>query len=98
MSRIELSHAVAMDLERILQHLLDHDSPHIGSRAEEILAAIDVLQGNPHIGRPVGDGRRELVIGRRDRGYLALYRFAEDIDVVFVLAIRNQREAGYLAD
>jgi toxin ParE1/3/4 len=36
-----------------------------------------------------------LVIGRRARGYVALYRYIEQIDTVFVLAIRSQREAGY---
>ncbi|MGH8579450.1 MAG: type II toxin-antitoxin system RelE/ParE family toxin, partial [Gammaproteobacteria bacterium] len=38
---------------------------------------------------------RELVIGRSARGYVALYRYIEQIDTVFVLAIRSQREAGY---
>lgn len=98
MSRIEFSHAVAADLERISRHLRDHESMHAHSRPAEILAAIDVLRDNPHIGRPAGDGRRELVIGRDDHGHLALYRFDAVIDVVFVLAIRSQREAGYRPD
>ena len=36
----------------------------------------------------------ELVIGRRTHVYIALYRYVAEIDTVFVLAIRNQREAG----
>jgi toxin ParE1/3/4 len=35
------------------------------------------------------------VIGQGSRGYVALYRFVADIDAVFVLAIRSQRERGY---
>jgi len=35
------------------------------------------------------------VIGRRSRGYVALYRYFAEIDTVFVLAVRSQREAGY---
>jgi hypothetical protein len=35
------------------------------------------------------------VIGQDSRGYVALYRFVPDIDMVFVLAIRSQRESGY---
>jgi hypothetical protein len=31
----------------------------------------------------------------RGRGYVALYRYVEQADTVFVLAIRSQREAGY---
>lgn len=50
---------------------------------------------DPLIGRPVSVDTRELVIGRRARGYVALYRYIEQIDTVFVLAIRSQREAGY---
>lgn len=41
---------------------------------------------------------RELVIGKRARGYVALYRYVAEIDVVFVLAIRSQREAGWAMD
>ena len=38
---------------------------------------------------------RELVIGRGSRGYVALYSYVVELDAVFVLAIRSQREAGY---
>ncbi|MBA3904269.1 MAG: type II toxin-antitoxin system RelE/ParE family toxin, partial [Rhodocyclaceae bacterium] len=31
----------------------------------------------------------------RSRGYVALYRYVAEIDTVFVLALRSQREAGY---
>ena len=54
-----------------------------------------MLEQNPLIGRPVPDDKRELVIGRRSRGYVALYRYVAKIDTVFVLALRSQREAGY---
>jgi hypothetical protein len=37
---------------------------------------------------------RELVIGRRARGRVALYRYVAELDTVFVLAIRGQKE-GY---
>lgn len=39
--------------------------------------------------------KRELVIGHGARGCLALYRYVAEIDTVFVLAVRSQREAGY---
>ena len=50
---------------------------------------------SPLIGRKVKGGERELVIGRSSRGYVALYRFLPDIDTVFILALRSQREGGY---
>jgi len=57
--------------------------------------AIDVLERNPLIGLPAQRDLRELVIGRRARGYIALYRYVVELDTVFVLAIRGQKEAGY---
>ena len=47
------------------------------------------------IGRPVQGGKRELVIGRAARGYVALYHYIEAMDTVFVLAVRSQREVGF---
>lgn len=43
-------------------------------------------------------GHRELIIGLASRGYVALYRYVAQLDAVFVLAIRNQREDGYKRD
>jgi plasmid stabilization system protein ParE len=56
---------------------------------------LDVLAHSPEIGRPVRGGKRELVIGKRTHGYVALYRYVASVDVVFILALRAQREAGY---
>jgi len=53
---------------------------------------------NPLIGRPAAGDLRELVIGRRARGYVALYRYVPEIDVIFVLTIRSQRKAGCKRD
>lgn len=95
MSAIELAEEVGEDLERILDHLAKYQLEHPEQRIRDIIEALDVLGHNPEIGRPVAAGKRELVIGRRSRGYVALYRYVEEIDTVFVLAIRSQREAGY---
>lgn len=95
MSRIELAAEVADDIERILEHLLKHEVADAASRIEDIVRAIDVLERNPLIGRAVRADLRELVIGRRARGYVALYRYVAEIDTAFVLAMRGQKEAGY---
>jgi plasmid stabilization system protein ParE len=58
------------------------------------MRAFDVLERNPLIGRPARADLRELVIGRSARGYVALYRYAAELDAEFVLAIRGQKEAG----
>lgn len=95
MSAIELAPELAEDFERILEHLASHAADDVAARIQDVVRAIDVLERNPLIGRPAGSDLRELVIGRRSRGYVALYRYVDEIDTVFVLALRSQREAGY---
>lgn len=95
MAGIELAPELQDDFDPILDHLVAHAVADAPDRIGEIVQAMDVLQRNPLIGRPVSAELRELVIGRKTRGYVALYRYIEEIDTVFVLAIRSQREAGY---
>ncbi len=95
MTRVRLAPGVIDDLERIVEHLHRHEIDAAEARAGEIISALDVLADNPLIGRPAGDDKRELVIGRGSRGYLALYRYLPLIDIALVLAIRAQREGGY---
>lgn len=95
MSAIELANEITEDFERILDHLAAYRIEHPEQRIRDIIEALDVLEHNPEIGRPVAAAKRELVIGRGSRGYVALYRYIEEIDTVFVLAIRSQREGGY---
>lgn len=95
MSRVELAPEVGDNLDRILDHLFQHEVADAPSRIEDIIRAIDVLERSPLIGRPVRADLRELVIGRGARGYVALYRYVTELDTVFVLAIRGQKEAGF---
>lgn len=94
MSHIELAPEVGDDFERILDHLAQYQVENPALRIREIIEAINVLEHNPMIGRPANNNKRELVIGRRSHGYVALYRYIVEIDTVFVLAVRSQKEAG----
>jgi plasmid stabilization system protein ParE len=95
MTRIELAPEVLEDFDRIVDHLAQFDVQDAAARIGEVLDAIQILSHSPLIGRKVKGGKRELVIGRASRGYVALYRYVSDIDVVFVLAVRGQRESGF---
>ncbi|MFZ3035803.1 MAG: type II toxin-antitoxin system RelE/ParE family toxin [Rugosibacter sp.] len=95
MSHIEFAPEVGDDFDRILDHLARYQVENPALRIREIIEALNVLEHNPMIGRPVNNDKRELVIGRRSHGYVALYRYVAEVDAVFVLAIRSQREAGY---
>ena len=90
-------HAVrlAEDVARIAEHLAAHEVSHVGERLDELFEALLMLERHPLIGRKVSSGRRELVIGRGSRGYVALYRYDDLDDVVEVLALRAQKEAGF---
>ena len=94
-SRIEFAPEVLQDFDRFLEHMARFEVDGPAQRIQEIVQAIEVLKHSPQIGRPVRQGKRELVVGRRSRGYVVLYRYVEDVDAVFVLAIRSQREQGY---
>ena len=95
MSRIELASEMGVDFDRILDHLAQYQVENPALRIQEIIAALNVLEHNPMIGRPANNDKRELVIGRSSHGYVALYRYIVEIDTVFVLAVRSQLEAGY---
>lgn len=95
MARIEAAPEVLDDFDRFFEHLARHDVPDAPGRLAEILQAVEVLKTSPLIGRPVQGGKRELVIGQGSHGYVAMYRYVPEVDTVFLLAVRNQREAGY---
>jgi toxin ParE1/3/4 len=95
MTRIELAPEVLDDFDRFAEHLTRFEVSDIPARVAEIIQAIDILSHSPLIGRPVRGGKRELLIGRDSRAYVALYRYLADIDTVFVLALRSQRESGF---
>ncbi|MFN8773603.1 MAG: type II toxin-antitoxin system RelE/ParE family toxin [bacterium] len=98
MARVELAPGVLDDLDRFIDYLESQGAGDASARIAELIDAIDTLTHSPSIGRPVAGEKRELVIGRRGRGYVALYRYIEPADTVVVLALRSQREAGYAHD
>lgn len=95
MTRIELAPEVFDDFDRFFDYIAQSDLGSAPQRIGEILEAIQILTHSPLIGRPVKGGKRELVIGRASRGYVALYQYVAEMDTAFVLAVRSQRENGF---
>lgn len=95
MARVRLAPGVIDDPDRIVSHLQRNDVQAAEARVAGIVSAFDVLADNPLIGRPAGEDRRELLIGRDAHGYVALYRYLPVIDTALILAVRAQREGGY---
>jgi plasmid stabilization system protein ParE len=68
-------------------------------RAQAVVAiqsAVNTLAAHPLIGRRVEGELRELVISYGQTGYVAFYRHVIARDEVRILAIRHQRELGFL--
>lgn len=95
MPRIQLAPEVLDDFDRFFDHQAQHGITDTPQRIAEIIEAVQLLAHSPLIGRKAKGGKRELVIGQASRGYVALYRYVADVDAVFVLAVRSQRESGY---
>lgn len=96
MAALEYAPQALADLERVVDFLLETLPGEAAQTYELIESALAMLERHPLVGRPVEAGLRELVISRGRSGYLALYRYDEPRDRVLVLAIRHQREAGYV--
>jgi len=83
-------------IERAFQFLRDKNPGASISTVEAIRSAIDNLAAHPLVGRRLDGELRELIISYGQTGYVALYRFVISQDEVRVLAIRHQRELGFL--
>ncbi len=95
MARLNLAAGAEADLDRLYGFLVASDPVAADAVADLILEGIAILERHPLIGRPAEEGKRELVISRGSSGYVALYKYVADEDVVLVLALRHQKEAGY---
>lgn len=93
--RVQVADAAWSDLEDLVDFLLQHHDPDAVDLVGFVLSGLDVLTHQPGIGRPVGDGLRELILHRGKSGYLVKYRYLPSLASVRVLRIRHQRQSGY---
>ncbi len=95
MARWVLSPAAAEDLEQLTDFLMQRMPEEAVRTVDLVVDALNILEQHPRIGRPLEFALRELVISRGKTGYLALYEYDEQSDLVIVLALRHQREQDY---
>ena len=95
MAQVVYSEDAFADFERIIEFLLESSADQAARALEDIRSAITILETHPLIGRRIDQNIRELVISRGATGYLALYRVGPALDIVRILRMRHQREAGY---
>ena len=83
-------------IERAFQFLRHKDPDAAQNAVTAIQSAVDNLAAHPLVGRRLEGELRELIISYGHSGYVALYRFVIATDEVRILAIRHQREVGFL--
>ena len=97
MPQVRFASAALRDQERLRDFLRPKNPAASRRAATAIIDSVQILERQPHIGRPVEDlpeEFREWLIDFGDSGYVARYRY-EGGELVTVLAIRHQKEAGF---
>ena len=96
MSQVVFSSAALRDLQRLRDFLRPKNAEAARRAGEAVRLGVKALGAYPRMGRLVDDlpeNYREWLIDFGDSGYIARYRF--DGDLVIILAIRHQKEAGF---
>lgn len=97
MAKVVYSEAALLDFERIIEFMLQNAPASAQGTLERIRTAIEILDIHPMIGRRIDGERRELIISAGATGYVAVYRYDPAFELIRILRIRHQREAGYRA-
>jgi plasmid stabilization system protein ParE len=95
MAHIEISTQALQDLERLFDFIAAENPELATQQLLSVRRALALLAEHPLLGRNAEDGRRELILSRGRYGYIAKYRWLPKEDLVMILAVRHQREAGY---
>lgn len=98
MARVEVTERAFADLERLFDFMATEDPVRARIQLQSIHKALQLLTDHPLLGRTAENGRRELILSRGRYGYIAKYRWLMADDVVLILAIRHQLEAGYIEE
>jgi plasmid stabilization system protein ParE len=95
MARVQITVRALADLERLFDFVAEHNPKLARERMLSVRRALELLADHPLLGRQAEDGRRELILSRGRFGYVAKYRWVPAVDVILILAVRHQLEAGY---
>jgi plasmid stabilization system protein ParE len=95
LAKVQVTAGALADLERLFDFLAEHSPKLARERMISVRRAFELLADHPLLGREAEDGRRELILSRGRFGYIAKYRWVPGENVVLILAVRHQLEAGY---
>lgn len=98
MATVEITQRALADLEQLFDFIAAEDPRRAREQVLSVRKALEVLADHPLLGRAAEKGRRELVLSRGRYGYIAKYRWLPAEDIVLILAVRHQLEAGYAGE
>ena len=98
MATVEITHRALADLERLFDFIAAENPQKARDQILSVRKAFELLGDHPLLGRTAEDGRRDLILSRGRYGYIAKYRWFPAEDIVLVLAVRHQLEAGYAGE
>ena len=96
MTRLVFAPQVAQDLKRLTEFLIHTDPQTANETVSVLIDGLGILKQHPLVGRTIEQDYRELVISRGRTGYVALYSYDATRNVALILAIRHQRESGFV--
>ena len=97
MPQIKYSQKAIDDLQRLSGFLLETANPEIAANAMQTIAdKIGTLADLPNIGSPVPNevipNLRKLIVSFGKNGYIVLYSYQAESDLVLIETIRHSRE------
>lgn len=97
MPRLIITEGATLGLERCRQFLKERNPLAMIRAAQVIGLHFSLVEADPEVGRPFDDlpELRELIIPFGDAGYVVLYRVEKGDNIIYILAFRHQKEAGY---
>ena len=98
MAKVEITHKALAGLERLFDLSAAENSQKARAQVVSVRSAFALLADHPLLGRPAEEARRELMLSRGRYGYVAKYRWLPAADIVLILAVRHQLEAGYAGE
>jgi plasmid stabilization system protein ParE len=95
---VEVTQRALTDLERLFDFIAAENPQKAREQILSVRKAFELLADHPLLGRSAEAGRRELILSRGRYGYVAKYRWLPAEDIILILAVRHQLEAGYTGD
>jgi plasmid stabilization system protein ParE len=98
MATVEVTRRALADLERLFDFIAAENPQKAVEQIRSVRKAFELLAEHPLLGRAAEEGRRELVLSCGRYGHIAKDRWLPAEDIVVILAVRHQLEAGYASE